>query len=394
MSGDERLIDAAQRERIERFVDDWLFEEDGVGASLAVFDGDGTRYASGFGARDREHNQPATADTLYSTGSVTKTVTAIAVLQQVDSGALALGDSIADYLPYFEDVPGDPITVEALLSHSSGLPGDNVAFRDTIADRDDLRLHIEGATDRRITESPPAMYSNTGFKVLAQLVVAIDGRSYIDYVEDEVLAPLGMDLSTLDQAALAERDEAMTGYVGEEGERRPAEQPLDQESQPGDGGLVTSVTDLTRLGRWLLADGELAETRLLEPGTARLMAERHASLAETVDGDTFGYGYGVMVDDFLDEMVRGHSGAEHHSQAYVGAFDAGGFGVAMAANAMIPVPAAAKGVLAILADEDPTHAVPYLALGEKLATVAGTYESYRAPHSATVEADGGYLASS
>ena len=94
------------------------------GDERAVLDGDGIRYATGLGARDVQSRAPATAETLYSIASVTKTFTAMAVSSLVERDELALDDEIRDYVDFWADVPGDPITVRELLSHSSGIPTD------------------------------------------------------------------------------------------------------------------------------------------------------------------------------------------------------------------------------------------------------------------------------
>lgn len=389
-STDAGLPPDAERE-IERFLDDWLVEENVPGASVAVFDDEEVLYATGLGARELGENAPATADTRYNVGSVTKTLTAIAVLQSVERGELALDDAVRGYVPYLHDVPGDPITVRELLSHSSGMPADSIVWRENVADRRDLRRHVDGAADRRVVERPPFTYYNSGYKVLGELIAAIDGRSYADYVEAEVLAPLGMADSSFDQTVLQTADDTATGYRPAGDDRVPAEEPLRFGTQPADGGLVSSVSDLGRLLRCLLNDGELDGRRTLDAETVGAMTSQQTSGRATIDGDERGYGYGLFVEEFLGERLVGHPGRVAHSEAYAGALAERGLGVALAANtAGVRVADHAQGVLAIAAGEQPVEAVPGLALREKLAAVAGTYEAYRGP-TATVEAAGGHV---
>src|SRR6056297_66176 len=115
---EERVAD------VESFVVDWMTEHDVPGASVAIVDGDETVYAKGFGARNLAAGAPATSETLYTLGSCSKTVTALAIMQLVERGRIELDDAISDYLPVLDDVPGEPVTVEQLLSHTSGLPDD------------------------------------------------------------------------------------------------------------------------------------------------------------------------------------------------------------------------------------------------------------------------------
>ena len=385
-------LDATTTRAIDRFLDDWLYEADVPGASVAVFDADGLRYATGLGARDLAETEPATPDTLYNVGSVTKPVTAIAVLQLVERDVLALEDAVCEYVPFLTDAPGDPITVRELLSHSSGVPSDAVVLRDNVADTRDLRRHVEGGADRRITEDPPFMYLNSGYKVLGELVGAVDGRSYPDYVEQEVLEPLGMDRSTFDQAVLWDDADAMTGYRAENDDRTPSEEPLEFETQPADGGLISSVRDLARLLRCLSQDGSLEGTRVLAPESVAAMTDRHAPWGSTVDGDEYWYGYGLRTEGFLGDRLVGHAGSTAHSMAYVGGLEERGLGVALAVNTTrVRVGDYGRGVLALAAGESPVEHVPGLSLREKLEAVAATYEAYRGP-TATVEAADGHLA--
>lgn len=112
-----------QRTReIESLVTDWTNENDVPGASVVIVDEDDEWYAEGFGARDIESNSSATPDTLYGMGSVTKSLTALAVIQLDEAGELSIDDHVDDYVDHYRDAPGEPITIEDLLTHTSGMP--------------------------------------------------------------------------------------------------------------------------------------------------------------------------------------------------------------------------------------------------------------------------------
>lgn len=383
---------ASTRQDIDRFLDDHLFDADVPGASVAVFDRDGVQYATGYGSRDREENAPATADTLYYVGSITKLVTAVAVLQLVDRGALALDDAVGQYVDFLADVPGEPVTVEDLLTHSSGMPADAIVGRDTIADERDLALHVDGATDRRLTDRERFFYYNSGYKVLGALVEAVDGRDYEPYVQDAVFDPLGMERSTFDQSVLEASEDGMTGYVREDEELERREEPLDFEGVPADGGLVAPVAELTRLLRCLLAGGELDGERILGADLADAMTSRQTAWTRSIDGTERWYGYGSIVRPFGDDTVVGHAGAVWTAQANLIALADRGLGVALAVNAgHAPAIDFARGVLALVAGEDPTRTVPALGLDAKIDTVTGTYESYRDGPTVEVSDAGGYV---
>lgn len=139
------------------------------------------------------------------------------------------------------------------------------------------------------------MHSNSGYKVLGELVEAIDGRPFTDYVMEEVLEPLGMERSTFDQTRVFNADDATTGYTLDGDDRVPAEEPLELEGQPADGGLISSVTDLARLLRCLLNDGSLDGTRILGPDSVAAMTDQQVQNLSTVDGEKWGYGFGMIV---------------------------------------------------------------------------------------------------
>jgi len=391
MGTTDRGLGSAVESDIDTFLEAWLVEEEIPGASVAVFDEDGVLYATGLGARNLDGNEPATPETLYNVGSITKTVTATAVFQLIERGALALDDEIRSHVPFLQEVPGDPITVEGLLTHSSGMPADTVFERDNLATVRDLQLHADAAADQRITGEDRFMYYNTGYKILGELVAAVDGRDYAEYVADEIFSPLGMDRSTFDQTALRSDGNAMSGYAFEDGERVPVETQPTFEAGAADGGLISTVTELTRLLRCLLGDGGLDGTRLLDPGTVRTMRTRQHQQLSTIDGQERAYGYGLVTEKFLDGRLVGHDGLLRHAQAYAAGFPDRGLGVTVACNVSdVPVGAIAKGVIATVVGESPVDVVPEIALREKLRSVTGRYESFRGP-SVTVEEQEGHI---
>ncbi|MFB6187686.1 MAG: serine hydrolase domain-containing protein, partial [Halobacteriaceae archaeon] len=123
---DQKTVSEEKRHEIESFITEWLSDNRIPGASLAIVDNGDTVYANGFGARDLATNTPAAAQTRYGVASVTKSFTAMAVLQLVDAGHVGLDDPITDYVPYYEDLENPP-TVHELLSHTSGMPSDGAS---------------------------------------------------------------------------------------------------------------------------------------------------------------------------------------------------------------------------------------------------------------------------
>ena len=168
------------------------------GLSVAVV-GSGTVWSEGFGLADIEAADLADADTVYPWFSMTKLVTATAVMQLADRGQLDLESPVASLVPDFpnRDV-GGRVTIRHLLSHSAGLanpiPVGWVRPADAPAeDLDAFTARLLNKHSRlRGTPGQRASYSNLGYLVLGVVIQAASGVSYVDYVRAQVLEPLGM----------------------------------------------------------------------------------------------------------------------------------------------------------------------------------------------------------
>jgi len=386
MTADPARFDAPDR-ATDRFLGDWLVDEDVPGASVAIVDRDGVIGAAGYGARDTDERLPATPETVYGLGSVSKPVTALVVLRLADRGALALDEPVADYLPVLADVPGEPVTVHDLLAHSSGLPRDFVTARENVVDDETLFRHVDGAVGQRLTDRDRYMYYNSGYLLLGELVAAVTDRPFATVARDTVLEPLGMDRSTFEPDELTEVDDVATGYREDDGSRSPVSLEAVEEGGAA-GGLLTSTVDLTALVRFILNGGERDGERLLARDTFDAATTRQSAPLPTADGSTPGYGYGWEVDEFMGERLLEHRGSIYFSGGYVGVLPDRGLGVALALNANAAgrsVVSTGRGVLALAADESPTEQVRMLAVESKVDAVVGDYETRRGEARATVE---------
>ena len=380
---------------LDSLLSGWLRDDGIPGASLAVVrDGDRV-HATGVGSRRLATNDPATPRTLYGVGSVTKSVTALAVMQLHERGDLDVADPIADHVPF---ELGDDVTVHHLLTHSSGLPSLGVSevllarraglgeAGVPMGDRDDFHAHVRGAIGE--VAAPPGerfFYCNTGYMLCGEVVEAIDGRPYHRYVEEEILSPLGMDRSTFLEAEFEAADDRMTPYRLDGAEPVETPLPVRDLSHPN-GGLVAPVTDLANYVSFHAGDGTIDGTTLVSPESLDRMHEGHV---DTPEGP---YGYGWRRRSVGDRTLVGHAGSIGVASAYVGFTADREWGIALAANAspsysLAPV---GEGVLAVLDGEDPA-VLPFFARRRRLERVCGRYESYRGVRTATVTERGGVL---
>lgn len=209
----------------------------------------------GYGLANRAPMVAMTGNTVVQIGSNTKDFTTVAVLQLQERGRLALDDSIPKYFP---NVPADKrgITIRELLSHRAGfeqhLGGDweAVSREQEITRALGSRLLFAPGTDRS--------YSNIGYSLLAAIIEQVSGVSYDEYVRDNILNPLGLRdtgflLPRFDAARLAH------GYR----DGRDAGTFLERSHAPdgpywnlrGNGGMLSTVSDMYRFYRALMSDG-------------------------------------------------------------------------------------------------------------------------------------------
>jgi CubicO group peptidase (beta-lactamase class C family) len=394
-------LTASQETAIDELLFDWLADTGVPGTSLVVVDESEEQYATGIGSRNLDDNDAATPDTLYGFASVTKSVTALAVLQQVEAGAIGLDDSIAEYTEAdFDGV--EAVTVHQLLTHSSGLPslGTSGVLLARLADlgemgipladeQDMLHLVDRAGSERDETSRGRFMYNNTAYTLLEWAVESTSGETFPSYVGSNILDPLGMERSTFDGDTFeSDPDHATPYHTGEDG-FEPTGFPA-RELSRGPGGLISSPREMGQYLQCNLGSGEYEGTRLVE---SDLLARAHEAHVEPLPRYGDGYGYGWMRREVAGTDVVFHGGSLLTSAAAIGFVPAEGVGVALACGAQPEIHPTEifEGVVAILRETSPREAVPTLAYHDAVDELTGSYTGYRDIVSATVEDEGGHL---
>ncbi|RYF76986.1 MAG: class A beta-lactamase-related serine hydrolase [Comamonadaceae bacterium] len=221
--------------------------------SVALFADDRVVWREAFGYADREREVAATADTRFNIGSVSKVVTALAVMILRDRGRLALDQPVAQLLPAFRmrSPAYTQVTVRHLLSHASGFPGNNMrnngSFVPYLSYAQDT---LNALTGQHLKHEPGemAVYCNDGFTLVEPLVQALTGLSFPDFVQQEIFGPLGMALSGYPGAPAAEGSYVRPYYEG---------RSLTQEmSTPfASGGAFSTPADMLKLAQLFLNRG-------------------------------------------------------------------------------------------------------------------------------------------
>ncbi len=263
------------------------------------------------GYRELRSRAPVDTATVFRIASMTKSFTAVAILQLRDEGRLALDDPAERHVPElaglrYPTADAPRITIRHLLTHAGGFPEDNPWGDQQLAATDDqmaamMRSGIPFSNAPGIAYE----YSNFGFAILGRIVANVSGMPYPRYISERVLAPLGMRVTTLEAASVPEGRLAH-GY------RRQDDRWLEEPQLPDGafgsmGGMLTSIGDLGRyvgfmLDAWPPRDG--AETGPLSRASRREMQQiaRYSgasAVADTADAELSltagGYGYGLRV---------------------------------------------------------------------------------------------------
>lgn len=316
---------AAAFPEIERLFKGWMERLQPPGAVLGVIIDGELAFVKAAGVREKTNNAPATLETVFRIASMTKSFTAMAILKLRDEGKLSLEDPVSKYVPELANLSyptsdSQALNIRHLLTHSEGFPEDN-PWGDRQLHQPDKTMREWMRTGIPFSTSPGTAfeYSNYGFAILGQIVARASGRSYEDYVRDNILRPLGMTASTFEMSAVPKEHVAL-GYRREDNNWKP-EPILAHGSFGAMGGLWTNAHDLARYVAFLMSafpPRDEPESGPVKRSSAREMqqlwrAQASAAFRPTVDGPlqigSGGYGYGLGVsNDCRYAYVVGHGG--------------------------------------------------------------------------------------
>lgn len=277
-----------------------IVEHRTAGVSVAVVKNGRTILAKGYGFADLENDVPATAETVYRIGSITKQFTSAAIMRLMEQGKLSLDDTLQKFLPNFP-TQGNRVTVRHLLNHTSGIKSYT-----SLGPKWQRVIRIDLATDSLVAlfanepfDFKPGdawLYDNSGYFLLGMIIEKISGKPYGQYLKDELFTPLGLK-STIycDQAPLIKH--RAEGYaLRPDGQFINAE-PLSMTQPYAAGSLCSTVTDLAA---WTLA---LSSGKVVSPASYKLMS----TPGTLNDGKPLTYGFGLGIG-----AVGGHRQISHN----------------------------------------------------------------------------------
>jgi CubicO group peptidase (beta-lactamase class C family) len=301
-----------------------LANADVFSGAVMIADQDQTIYSGAFGFADREAKRSNTLDTPINLGSANKMFTAVAIMQLVERGRIALHDPVGKHLPDYpnRDV-AEHVTIHHLLTHTSGV-GDY--FNDEyMARKKELRtvsdlLSLFQNDPLEFRPGEKWQYSNGGYALLGRVIEVISGMTYEQYVQQNIFRPAGMTRTSGDG------DESRAiGYTfaraGGAIELTPAPNDfaLPGSGSPAGGGYST-VPDLISFARALRSGA------LVSPQTLREM------LAPRITNERGAYGYGFEIVERHGHTIVGHNGHHFGISAQLGIDTKSGIAVAVLAN--------------------------------------------------------------
>ncbi len=272
------------------------------GLAVAIVQGGEVVFAKGYG--EAAPGVPVTPNTQFYIGSVTKSFTALAVMQLVQDGKLALDAPVVRYLPWFQVAnPGvsSSITVRHLLNHTSGLSeaGDpNVSAYTTSLEE---QARLLSAVRPTAAVGSKYQYYNQNYRLLGLLVEQASGQSYGEYLRSHVLAPLGMSSTVANPADAPDLAQGYSRLFG-----LPLAQ--NQLSVPGalpSGYLISSAADMGQYLLGLLNNRQINGDRLLDPGLLQAMRTPPPGIESE-------YGMGWLVRENGNTLAYGGSLENFH----------------------------------------------------------------------------------
>jgi CubicO group peptidase (beta-lactamase class C family) len=304
-------------------------------AVIGVLDGGRTTELA-VGVASTVSGRPATPDTAYQIGSMTKTWTALAFLQLVGEGRVGLDDPVRDLLPGFRVAdPGTTarVTPRHLLQHTSGIEesygspgeGDDVLRRMVAAAADAPQVHPLGATH--------GYSAALGYAVLARILEVADDRPWDEVVRARLFEPLGLTRTTTRPGG-ADRERTATGHLLRSLDEGPFPSPvphLPRAFGPG-GGITSTAGEVLAMAHLLLDGGRAVDGTRVVPG--ELVAEMVSSRVPVPDPYVLGaeWGLGVVVDDWQGQAVLASDGSTIGQHARLRVLPERGLAVVMLTN--------------------------------------------------------------
>ncbi len=276
---------------------------DGPGGSLAIMRKGKIEYEKAYGFADTENKIPNSVNTVFQIGSVSKELTAAAILMLIEKGKLSLDDTLTKFIPDFIE-PANKVTIKNLLIHNSGIPNytellDKPFSWESKSSLDD----IIGLLKNRKFDFQPGekfKYDNSGYAILAYIIEKVSGMSYPQFMKQNIFLPLGMK-HTLDGGDNEDIGERANGYTFDLKNRKVKKAVFTEFAQlAGAGSIISTAEDIA------IWDEAVEQKKLLSTKSWNEALSKHVEA--TMFGDSTYYGYGWVIQKYYGHKLIWHTG--------------------------------------------------------------------------------------
>jgi len=293
-------------EKLKAYIEYEMEDKDLPSFSIVLVDDQDIVWAEGFGLEDPEAGKPATAQTVYRIGSVSKLFTDIGIMQLVEKGKIDLDVPITTYLPDFQprNPYNKPIILRQLMSHRSGLLRESLVgnyFDDT---EPSLVQTVESIANSELVYEPETKikYSNAGIAVVGYTLEYLNNQLFALYLKEAVLDPMGLKNSAFEPTPFVKRNLARAYMWSYDGRRFRA--PTFELGMAPAGCMYAPITDLGIFMTVMFNNGKGAKGQVLRWKTLEEMWTPQFD-----SGPNQGYGIGFGISEQSGYKRVGHGGA-------------------------------------------------------------------------------------
>lgn len=291
---------------LRRSAPELMAKEKVLGATIALVDGERIVWAEGFGFTDQSKKTQVTAETLFSVQSISKSYTATAFFKAMNKGWFKLDDRLKKYMPEFTinsrdgSKEADKMTFRLLLSHWAGLPHEapvGNGHDDRYCTFDE---HIRSIPETWLKAPVGARYSysNLGFDLTGYALQRRSGKTFEQYMKEELFKPLGMEATTFNQQEAFRSPSLAKGYVGEQ------QVPDIVIPMLPAGGMYSNVKDMAKFVSLHLSGGKINGRSFIPNRLLQQMYRLQFPVARQVAG----YGLGMEIKPHYGGTLLGHGG--------------------------------------------------------------------------------------
>jgi D-alanyl-D-alanine carboxypeptidase len=286
----------ASADAVDRVVVERMKERNIPGAAVAVVKNGKLVKLKGYGTASVEFDVPVTTETVFEIGSVSKQMTAAAILLLVEDGKVRLDEPISTYLPNTPEIWKD-VNVRHLLTHTSGIKSYTSLTGFELSRRVKIDGFIRQLSAHPLEFSPgeQSSYSNSGYNLLAYIIETRSGKPFIEFMRERIFLPLGMTKTSHRDPQFIIRNRA-TGY--EWSIDRLTGRDGNLTDLMGAGSIVSTISDMAK---W---DVALNGNKFLQPESRAEWWKQHLFR----DGKPSIYGFGWRISDVRGHKLIGHTG--------------------------------------------------------------------------------------